>query len=160
MTGGAGDQITEAAVLDLVRDWFAALDRHDDVEVLLDLLAQAGLVMHLPEGTVRGHDDFRSWYGENTNTYFDEVREVLDMTVTATSPLHAEVSLRVNWQSRMWAPPAPNSAWIGLTTTQTWSVVLCDGRPKIRTCTVGGSTPMPGSAAPRATESAHESAAA
>ncbi|ONI85479.1 hypothetical protein ALI22I_27140 [Saccharothrix sp. ALI-22-I] len=160
MTGGAGDQITEAAVRRLVRDWFAALDRHDDVEVLLGLLTTAGLVMHLPQRTVRSHDDFRSWYDDNISTYFDEVHEVLDVKVAATSPLHAEVSLRVNWQSRMWVPPSPNSAWVGLTTKETWSVVTRDGRPKIRTYTVGGSTPMPGSAAPRATESAHESAAA
>ena len=155
-----GDRITEAAVRRLVRDWCTALDRHDDVKVLLDLLAEAGLVMHLPERTVRSHDEFRSWYEENIGTYFDEVREVLDVKVTATSPLHAEVSLRVNWQARTWAPPAPDSTWIGVTTEETWSVVLRDGRPRIRTCTVGGSTPMPGSADPRATWSAHESAAA
>jgi hypothetical protein len=160
MTGGTGDQLTEVAVRGLVRDWFAALDRHDDVEVLLDLLTEAGLVMHLPERTVRSHDDFRAWYGEATSTYFDEVHDVLDVKVTHTSPLHAEVALRVGWQSRMWVPPAPNSAWVGVNTKEAWSVVLRDGRPKIRTYTVGGLTPMPGSADPRATGSAPQGAAA
>ncbi|MGM1063255.1 hypothetical protein [Saccharothrix sp. Mg75] len=160
MTGGAGDRITEAAVRGLVEDWFTALDRHDDVEVLLGLLTEAGLVMHLPHRTVRSHADFRSWYGETTSTYFDEVHDVLGVRVATTSPLHAEVTLRVAWQSRTWVPPSPNSAWVGVTTEETWSVVHRDGRPKIRTCTVGGLTPMPGSAAPRATGLAPESAAA
>ncbi|MFC6092799.1 nuclear transport factor 2 family protein [Saccharothrix sp. BKS2] len=160
MTGGTGDRITESAVRGLVRDWFAALDRHDDVEVLLDLLTEAGLVMHLPQRTVRDHEDFRAWYRETTSTYFDEVHDVLDVKVATTSPLHAEVALRVNWQSRMWVPPSPSSAWVGVTAKETWSVVLRDGRPKIRTCTTGGLTPMPGSAAPRATGFAPESAAA
>ncbi|WP_433269165.1 YybH family protein [Actinosynnema sp. CS-041913] len=158
--GDVDRPITEAAVRGLVQDWFAALDRHDDVEALLNLLAPTGLVLHLPQATVRSHDDFRSWYQGMVATYFDEVHEVLDLRVQATSPLHAEVALKVNWQSRMWAPPSANSVWVGVDTAEHWSVVLRDGRPRIRTCTVGGLTPMPGSAAPRATESARESAAA
>ncbi|MCE7007201.1 nuclear transport factor 2 family protein [Kibdelosporangium philippinense] len=152
--------ITQAAVHGLVQDWFTALDQHDDVEVLLDLLTDNGLVLHLPQGTVRTHEEFRDWHADMIATYFDEVRDLRDVRIHATSPLHAQVLVRVNWQSRMWVPPSASSVWVGVDSTEEWSVVLRDGKPKIRTCTVGGLTPMPGSAAPRGGEFARQSAAA
>ncbi|SDC90589.1 Cif family virulence factor [Actinokineospora iranica] len=156
-----GDQpISEVAVRGLVRDWFAALDRHDDVAVLLELLTTAGLAMHLPRRTVRSHEDFAAWYDETIASFFDEDHDVVEVKVTPTSPWHAEVELRVDWQCRMWRPPSANSVWVGVTVTEHWSVVMQGGRPKIRTCTVGGSAPMPGSAVPPATGPRPESAAA
>ncbi|APU13585.1 MULTISPECIES: hypothetical protein [Actinoalloteichus] len=143
--------LTDTAVRRLVHDWFEARDRHDHVDNLLRLLTGAGLVLHFPQHTLRSHDDVRSWYeDEILSTYFDEVHEIADIGVQLTSPLHAEVSIRVNWQSRVWRSPKASSTWLGFDSLEHWSVVLQDGMPRIRTYTVRDFTPMPGSASLRA----------
>lgn len=138
--------LTEEAVRRLVKDWYDALDRHDPLEQVTGYLANDGLVMHFPEGTLRGHDGFASWYETVTHRFFDEIHELKSVEVKLTSPVHAEVIVVVNWQTKVWNPPAPRSSWLGFDAAQTWSVVLQDGAARIRTYTVDGLTPMPGSA--------------
>ncbi|GAA3753151.1 YybH family protein [Salinactinospora qingdaonensis] len=138
--------LDEQSVRLLVKEWYEALDRHDPEEKLISFLASDGLVMNFPEGTLRGIDGFRSWYQAVTNKFFDEIHEITSVDVRMLSPVHAEVRVVVNWQTKVWNAPAPNSEWLGFDATQTWSVVLQDGTPRIRTYTVDDLTPMPGSA--------------
>ncbi|HEX6077557.1 MAG TPA: hypothetical protein VFZ32_20150, partial [Micromonosporaceae bacterium] len=59
----------------------------------------------------------------------------------------ADVKVVVNWQARIWNPPAPKSEWLGFDAYQTWVVVAGpDGTPQIETYTVDALEPMPGSA--------------
>ncbi|KUP98595.1 nuclear transport factor 2 family protein [Thermobifida cellulosilytica] len=139
-------RLTEEAVRTLVQEWYQALDRHAPVEEVVRYLADEGLVMHFPEGTLRGLDGFRSWYRDVTHRFFDEVHELTSVDVRFVSPVRAEVRVVVNWQTKVWNPPAPHSEWLGFDATQTWSVVLQDGTPRILTYTVDDLAPMPGSA--------------
>ncbi|GAA0384103.1 hypothetical protein GCM10009530_38730 [Microbispora corallina] len=138
--------MTEAEVRRLVREWYEALDRHDPVEKVAVFLANEGLVMKFPEGTLHGLDDFRGWYDTVINRFFDEVHELKAVDVTPAGPGQADVRVVVNWQARIWDRPAPRSAWLGFDATQTWSVVSEDGAVRIRSYVVDALDPMPGSA--------------
>ncbi|WP_157430173.1 nuclear transport factor 2 family protein [Actinomadura oligospora] len=137
--------LTTGAVRRLVRGWYTALDRHAPAESLLDLLADAGLVVTFPWGTLRGRDAFRDWYDRSTRAFFDEVREVRSLTVRPLSPIHAAVEVHLNWQASEWGPPAAHSRWLGFDVVEEWTVVLHDGAPKIRICAVREMRPMAGS---------------
>jgi hypothetical protein len=142
----AGDPrvLTASAVERTVTDWYAALDRHAPVEEVLQHLVPRGLVMHFPEGTVRGLRGFRTWYRTVCRLFFDEAHRVDAVTVRPVTPLSAEVEVAVTWTTRTWRPPAAQSRTLSFDARQSWSVVLHDGRPRIRTYTVDALTPRPG----------------
>ena len=140
------DALSVESVRRLVQDWYDALDRHDPIDAVLPYLAGNGLTMQFPEATLRGEEDFRGWYDTVTRRFFDEIHEVKRVDVELLSPLHADVSVLVNWQARVWNPPAATSEWLGFDASQTWSVVLQDGHPRIRSYAVDDLAPMPGSA--------------
>jgi hypothetical protein len=103
--------------------------------------------MRFPETTSRGHAGFAEWYDAVTNRFFDEVHTVTDVKVTALTDAAATVSVVVNWQAKVWNPPAPTSVWLGFDAYQTWEVVAGDaGTPRIKTYIVDSLEPMPGSA--------------
>lgn len=137
----------DAAIEKFVADWYAALDRHDPLEEVLPYLLDDGLVMHFPEGTLRGHAGFAEWYEKVTTLFFDEVHEVTEVAVTRTPGASAvAVHVVVNWQARIWTPPAARSTWLGFDADQRWTVVDRDGAPAVETYTVDALHPMPGSA--------------
>jgi ketosteroid isomerase-like protein len=138
--------LTTETVNQLVKDWYDALDRHDPVELVLPYLASNGLTMKFPEATLTGHDDFRAWYDAVIARFFDEEHVLKQVEVDISTPVHADVLVVVNWQARIWTPPAARSDWLGFDATQTWSVVLQDGTPRIRTYSVDDLAPMAGSA--------------
>ncbi|GAA3424166.1 nuclear transport factor 2 family protein [Streptosporangium sandarakinum] len=131
-----------------VANWYRALDRHDDIERLwYHLAGDEDLVMVFPEATARGHDDFRKWYETVTNRFFDEQHRVTSVKVGAWRDGAATIEVVVNWQARVWNPPAPTSLWLGFDAYQTWEIVA-DGpdHPRIRKYVVDRLEPMPGSA--------------
>ncbi|MGK3986305.1 nuclear transport factor 2 family protein [Sorangium sp. So ce136] len=132
----------------LVRAWYAKLDAHAPVEELLPMLADEELTLELPEGTVRGHAGFKAWYDGVTRKFFDEVHELVDLCVQMAEA-EAHVTLVVNWQARVWTPPAASSRWLGFDAAQRWVVRRCrgSGAPVIVRYLVDSLTPMPGSAA-------------
>ena len=146
MSTVAAQELTEATVRKFVQEWYEALDRHDDLQDVLPFLASEGLVMHFPEGTSEGLDGFRTWYEAVTHRFFDETHEVTSVAVGPVVQGAAEVKVVVNWQTKVWNPPAPFSQWLGFDAYQTWTVVLEEGTPRIRAYTVDGLTAMPGSA--------------
>lgn len=137
--------LSDAAIASFVADWYAALDRHDPLVEVLPYLLDDGLVMHFPEGTLHGHAGFAEWYEKVTNLFFDEVHEVTEVTVTRTAGATA-VHVVVNWQARVWNPPAARSTWLGFDADQSWTVVERDGAPAVESYTVDALHPMPGSA--------------
>lgn len=140
-------QLTEQSIKRFVEDWYRALDRHDDLGSVKDLLVDDGLEMRFPEATARGHEGFADWYGTVTNRFFDEEHTVtrVDPTITPTGD-EATVDVVVNWQAKMWDPPSPYSQWLGFDADQTWVVVPGERGPQIKTYIVNGLDPMPGSA--------------
>ncbi|MCG5219448.1 nuclear transport factor 2 family protein [Streptosporangium sp. KLBMP 9127] len=133
---------SDGAVAEWVANWYRALDRHEDIEQLWNYLAGDDLVMVFPEGTSRGHDDFRKWYETVTNRFFDEQHQVTSVEVGAWRDGVAEIKVVVNWQARVWNPPAARSLWLGFDAYQTWEI---DGL-RIRKYVVDRLQPMPGSA--------------
>jgi ketosteroid isomerase-like protein len=141
--------LTDDALRSAVADWYRALDRHDDVEAVLPHLVDDGLEMRFPETTSYGHSGFREWYRTVTHRFFDEEHTVTGVDIDRTGPDGAvTLAVVVNWQARIWDPPAPRSSWLGFDARQTWTVVAgADGRPQVLTYTVDALDPMPGSPA-------------
>lgn len=141
------DIATESQLRSYAVDWFAALDRHADVETLLPLLADQELEMHFPEGVQKGHAGFRNWYRTVTSRFFDEIHELEQFAVTRSDSTGAEVRLVVNWQAKIWDPPQPSSTWIGFDASQTWELQSspANGGLKMTRYIVNSLDPMPGS---------------
>ncbi|MEU3454708.1 nuclear transport factor 2 family protein [Micromonospora sp. NPDC006766] len=138
---------TEAAIRAMVADWYAALDRHVDLDEALTYLAADGLEMRFPEATARGHGGFADWYKAVTNRFFDEVHTVTSVDVSNLNIGRADLKVVVNWQASIWTPPAAKSQWLGFDAYQTWEVVAGPASaPQIKTYTVDRLDPMPGSA--------------
>ena len=143
MTG----ELTEASIDTMARAWYAALDRHDELESVLGFLVDDGLEMRFPEVTSRGHAGFKEWYDAVTERFFDEIHTVREVTVVAMTPAAAEVKVVVTWQARVHEGRAAQSSWLGFDAYQTWTVVPGDAGPRIQIYTVDKLDPMPGSAA-------------
>lgn len=139
---------TESQLRSWAADWFAALDRHDDAEGLILLLADDELEMHFPEEVQKGHAGFRSWYNTVTHRFFDEAHELKEFEVTQQNDMWVKVSLVVNWQAKVWDPPQPHSKWLGFDAAQTWELRCSPetGKPQIVRYIVDRLEPMPGSA--------------
>lgn len=141
-------RLHRAEVVALVRDWHGALERHVDVAELRDKLVRSGLLLRLPGATVRDGEEFARWYRGLNDSCFDERRDVVSVDVELVSPLHAEVTVTLRWESRSWQGPAPRSRWTGCLLTEQWLVVRQDGVPRIRTLITQAAQPLPGSPPP------------
>ncbi|TQM79838.1 hypothetical protein FHX81_2149 [Saccharothrix saharensis] len=141
-------RLARAEVESLVREWHGGLARHADVAELRGRLVRSGLLLRLPGATVRDGEQFASWYRELSDSCFDQRRDVLSVEVDLVSPLHAEVTVTLMWESRRWQRPAPRSRWTGCLLTEQWLVVLQDGVPRIRTLVTTAAQPLPGSPPP------------
>ncbi|MDF5752069.1 nuclear transport factor 2 family protein [Spongiactinospora sp. TRM90649] len=136
----------DKTVQEWVAAWYRALDRHDDIETLWDYLTGDDLTFVFPEGPTHGHDDFRKWYETVTNRFFDEEHTVTSVDVGAWRDNAATLKVVVNWQARIWDPPAAKSVWIGFNAYQTWEVVVEPAdHLRIRKYVVDSLDPMPGS---------------
>jgi hypothetical protein len=139
--------LLQEAVQSFAARWYQALDRHDDVESVLEFLIDEGLEMRFPEGTTRGHSGFRDWYQAVTHRFFDEAHNLREVTVTGGTPDEALATVVVNWQAKIWNPPDATSQWLGFDAYQTWTVVPGpDGALQIAVYVVDELRPMPGSA--------------
>ncbi|MBW5483669.1 nuclear transport factor 2 family protein [Streptomyces bambusae] len=134
---------TEDAIRGLAERWYAALDRHADLARVLGHVTE-DLEFAVPEDTFLGHEGFSRWYDAVTHRFFDEVH-----TVTKVEPViegdRAVVRVLVNWQAKVWDPPAARSVWLGFDADQTWTVVPGPEGPRIKRYTVNELAPMPGS---------------
>ncbi|MFF4418731.1 hypothetical protein ACFYY8_39895 [Streptosporangium sp. NPDC001559] len=117
--------ITEEGVLALVGDWFATSNGGGPAEEILRHLVTEGLVLRLPEGTLRSHDEVRQWWAARNRDRSHQARTPKDVVVRISSPLHAEVTMSVVCAA-------------GQETKETWSVVARDGAARIRTRAVLG----------------------
>ncbi|MCX3060161.1 nuclear transport factor 2 family protein [Streptomyces beihaiensis] len=131
---------------ELAVGWFDALDRHAPVDEVLPYLAKEGLVMKFPEGTFNGLVGFRDWYDAVCAKFFDETHTVTTAEVLRGDEQRADVRIVVNWQAKVWTPPAARSEWLGFDATQTWTLAVQDGAVRIVEYVVDDIVPMPGSA--------------
>ena len=113
--------LTIKEVEQLASDWYLKLDVHAPMVELLPMLADDGLEMQFPEGTLRGHTEFEGWYQGVMRIFFDEVHELKEVN-TKISGDQAKVKIVVKWEASVWKPPAANSERIVLDAYQTWVV--------------------------------------
>lgn len=113
--------LSQFEVKQLVNDWFLKLDIHATVEQLLPLLANETLEMQLPEVTLHGLDEFKSWYERIVHTFFDEVHTMQSLDINTASE-QAEVQLVVRWEASRWNAPAPNSERLAFDAAQRWVI--------------------------------------
>jgi hypothetical protein len=138
--------ISEDTIRTMVVEWYRALDRHDDLPEVLPYLVDDGLEMRFPEVTARGHSGFSDWYKAVTNRFFDEEHTVKSVDVTDHDARGAELKVVVNWQCKIWNPPAAASQFLGFDAYQTWELVFTpDDAIKLKTYIVDDMKPMPGS---------------
>jgi len=139
--------LNEAEVKEMVDAWYLKLDVHAPVDEVLPLLLDDGLEMRFPEATVKGYEGFKGWYTAVTNRFFDEVHDMKSLEIKPMGDT-ADVKLVVNWQAKIWDPPAAKSVWLGFDAYQTWIIVRSpeSGKPVIKTYIVDNLDPMPGSA--------------
>jgi hypothetical protein len=137
--------LTETLIRHMVARWYRALDRHDELAKVLPYLADEGLEMRFPETTVRGHAGFAGWYETVMGKFFDEEHTVKNVDIELHCPNNAVAGVLVNWQAKVWSPPAPRSSWLGFDAYQTWDITVQDGRPVVQTYSVDFFDPMPGS---------------
>ena len=132
-------------ISDLAVRWYKALDVHVPIDQLWPMLAGDDLEMTFPEGVMRGHEGFAQWYQAVTNRFFDEVHTVKEVSSTIDGE-RADVKVVVNWQAKIWDPPAANSAWLGFDAYQTWVVSRdANGNAVILNYVVDELRAMPGS---------------
>ncbi len=131
---------------DLVHEWYHKLDVHAPVEDMLALLAEEGLEMRFPEGTLRDRNEFRPLYQGWIRSYFDEIHELKKLSVTPAGDT-SEVRIVVNWRFRIWNPPAPKSRWLEYDVSQAWGVQRSPtaGRAVMTAYTVEAMEPRNGS---------------
>lgn len=140
--------LTEAEVKKFVEDWYRALDVHAPAGEVAPMVAEQGLEMVFPEATLTTHEQFVGWYEGVIRRFFDEVHTLGDVDVDLADPTRANVKLVVNWQARIWDPPAAKSVWLGFDAYQTWAVTRSPqtGQPVISRYVVDKLDPMEGSA--------------
>ncbi|HEX2119962.1 MAG TPA: nuclear transport factor 2 family protein [Acidimicrobiales bacterium] len=140
--------LTEDEVKRFMERWYLdLLDKHAPSPELEACVAEDA-EMRFPEVTVYGLDAFRDWYDRIVNTFFDEVHEITRNDVTvAPDGQSAEVKVDVNWQAKVWIPPAAKSQWIGFDAGQTHEVRRSPktGEPMIQVYGVDTFVAMPGS---------------
>jgi hypothetical protein len=137
--------LSESEVKQLVDDWYLKLDVHAPISEVLPLLAGETLEMQLPETTLHGLDEFKTWYDGVIHTFFDEVHtmQTLDITIDGD---RADVQLVVRWEASRWNAPAPKSERLAFDAAQRWVVVRSPQtqQPAILTYIVDSLTPLPG----------------
>jgi hypothetical protein len=135
--------LTEPEVRQLVTHWFHLLDIHAPVEAFLAIVADEGIEFRFPEVTVTDKAGLRQWYQQVIQTYFDEVHEPKEVTIT-TQGDRATIKSLTQWQESTWNPPAPKSERLTFLARHTWGVKRSDttGQPVLVTYVVDSLEPV------------------
>lgn len=105
-----------------VRKWFHLITDHASVERLLAMLETEDLEMKFPEQTLVDTEDFKQWYQEVTNQFFDQVHDIKNIEVELDNDT-AYLTILVNWRAHTWDPPDAYSNYIDSDAVQTWQIV-------------------------------------
>ena len=119
--------ITEEELVQFGQSWFDKLNRHTQVEELLEMVSDTNLEMVFPEQTIRNYDDFRDWYDVVGKTYYaqDHTIEKFDIQISDA----AKINVVVVWRAKQLA----DDKSLAVRVTQTWVVTnsLTNGLPVI-----------------------------
>jgi hypothetical protein len=118
-------------------DWYQRLDEHVPVEQVVAMVAPGEVEFRLPEATLISAEQVGQWYAGGgsfagvIHVFFDEVH-TLRSVEAAPAGERTQVNVVVNWQARIWRPPAARSESLAFDAVQRWELVrAADGRPLI-----------------------------
>jgi len=114
-------RLTHQQIESFVAGWYLALDRHDPVADAFTFLADRGLDMRFPDGTIHDFATFKAWYDRVTHLFFDEIHVVQSVRSEISSD-DAVVDVVVGWQASWFEPPAARSKRTSMDATQRWTV--------------------------------------
>lgn len=120
-TYGGYIMLTKIETLDLIRRWFKALNDHEPVEKLLEMLDQDDLEMQFPEAALRNTADFIEWYRGVTMKFFDQKHNLKNIEIDVKDNT-ADIVIYVNWLARTWKAPDAYSEFLDVDAFQTWQV--------------------------------------
>lgn len=137
--------LTQNEIRQFVDDWYLKLDVHAPISEVLPLLVGETLEMQLPETTLHGLDEFKSWYERIIHTFFDEVHTLQTLDITTTRD-RADIQLVVRWEASRWNAPTPKSERLAFDAAQRWVLTRSPNtqQPAIVTYIVDSLTPLPG----------------
>jgi hypothetical protein len=137
---------TEQEIKQFVDDWYLKLDVHAPVVEVLPLLSSE-IEMQLPETTLHGLDQFKTWYDRIIHTFFDEVHTMQTLDINIASD-RVDIKLVVSWEASRWNAPVPQSDRLRFDAAQRWVIERSHltERPAIVTYIVDSLTPLAGSA--------------
>ncbi|MFH8403988.1 hypothetical protein ACH4FX_04310 [Streptomyces sp. NPDC018019] len=130
-----GNPLSEGAVRRVIAAWHAALADGRDSEHFVPYLADRGLVVHLPQHTLRTPEDFRTWYAARRGRYTGERLTVENVSVRLRSPLHADAEVEAVWEGRPDGSRGASSAR-RRAFTEFWSLVQQENGPRVRLLSV------------------------
>ena len=118
-------EITSADVQVLANKWFTILMNHGNVEDFLPLFAfdDPDFQMQLSTMKILNFQDFKVWYKQYTDTFFDSVHSLANILSISPSNAGANVKAIEHWEASMWKPPHPKSARMILDATHNWLIV-------------------------------------
>ncbi len=130
--------LSPAEVEAFAAEWYRLLDEHVPVEQVVALVAPGEVEFRLPEATLITAEQVGQWYAGGgsfagvIHVFFDEVHTLRSVDATPAGEL-TRVDVVVNWQARIWRPPAPRSERLAFDAVQRWELVRAadDGRPLI-----------------------------
>lgn len=103
---------------EFVQNWFHALSTHRSADDLLPYVVDNGLEMVLPEVTLHGKGDVRTWFAADADVYSDQSHTVEEVVRTDTAHCTA-LAVTVLWQARQ----STDGALINSRTHQSWELV-------------------------------------
>jgi ketosteroid isomerase-like protein len=128
--GSVTSKAAEAAVLQVLQDWYEALSAHRPFESFRHLLTEdAQLDYAVPaRQDLSGRQQFSAWYEETLNRHFDELHALQNPEVRIEGA-RATVDASVRWEVRTWKPRAAQSDYRSYQTRQRFELALqSDGR--------------------------------
>ena len=112
--------ITEFEVKQFMHDWFAKLDVHPSIEVMLPFVTDEKLVMKMPEGPFYRHEGFKKWY-YGVRRFVDQGHEIKGLEIK-TDKNGATVKVIVRWVRSVLNETGVASERGGYYVAQTWEL--------------------------------------
>ena len=136
-----GAPLNRAEIEAFAAEWYRRLDEHVPVDQVVAMVAPGEVEFRLPEATLISAEQVGQWYAGGgsfagvIHVFFDEVHTLRSVEVAPENERGGErtrVDVVVNWQARIWRPPAPRSERLAFDAVQRWELVpAADGRPLI-----------------------------
>ena len=109
------------------QSWFDKLNRHVDVENIIEMVSETYLEMVFSEQTIKDRQEFRQWYKTVGETYYDQNHTIEKFDVQISDA--AEIDVVVVWRAKQRA----DDESLAVRVTQSWIVTqsLTTGLPVI-----------------------------